>query len=160
MNIKRILCPIDFSEHNQFANELASELAASSNASIVYLTVPEQDSDSDYALAMNRIADEAMEKLEAYRPTKPGVDFSHEVKISSLTAQTIVEFAEASEIDMIVLATHGRTGLRRIVMGSVAAAVVRKASCPVLTIKPDFRKPESGKPAARKSNAETISTKS
>jgi len=38
---------------------------------------------------------------------------------------------------LIVLATHGRTGLRRIVMGSVAEAVVRRASCPVLTLKPD-----------------------
>jgi nucleotide-binding universal stress UspA family protein len=50
--------------------------------------------------------------------------------------RTIVETAEAEQVDLIVMATAGRTGLSHLVMGSIAERVVRTASCPVLTIRP------------------------
>ena len=145
MNIKKILCPIDFSEFNQLANELASELASETGASIVYLNIPEQEA-YDYSLSMYRTEKAALERLTEYRPSKPDVEYSHKVKISNLTAQTIIEFAEANDVDLIVLATHGRTGLPRFIMGSVAAHVVRKSKCPVLTVKPELRKDTIAEP--------------
>jgi nucleotide-binding universal stress UspA family protein len=51
--------------------------------------------------------------------------------------RTIIETAEAQQVDLIVMATAGRTGFSRMVMGSIAERVVRTASCPVLTIRPD-----------------------
>jgi nucleotide-binding universal stress UspA family protein len=50
-------------------------------------------------------------------------------------ADAIIQAAEKEDADLIVMGTHGRTGLTRLLMGSVAEAVVRKAKCPVLTIK-------------------------
>jgi nucleotide-binding universal stress UspA family protein len=51
-------------------------------------------------------------------------------------ATAIIEMAEREDVELIVMATHGRTGLLRVLMGSVAEEVVRKAKCPVLTVKP------------------------
>jgi nucleotide-binding universal stress UspA family protein len=50
-------------------------------------------------------------------------------------ANAIVKLADEEHVDMIVLGTHGRTGLARLLMGSVAEAIVRRANCPVLTYK-------------------------
>jgi nucleotide-binding universal stress UspA family protein len=52
----------------------------------------------------------------------------------------IIETAEAEHVDLIVMATHGRTGLSHLVMGSVAERVIRTAPCPVLTIRPPAEK--------------------
>jgi nucleotide-binding universal stress UspA family protein len=49
----------------------------------------------------------------------------------------IVDFASRTECDLIVMGTHGRTGIKRAVLGSVAESVVRRAECPVLTVKAD-----------------------
>lgn len=138
MNAKKILCPIDFSEFNHAANEFASALAQTWDATIVYLAVPDQGTgNGDYEYAMRRTVEREQQKLSEFVPTLPGIKYSHEVKVCSRTAQAIVEYANSHDIDLIVLATHGRTGIRRLFMGSVAEAVVRTASCPVLTIKPD-----------------------
>jgi nucleotide-binding universal stress UspA family protein len=55
--------------------------------------------------------------------------------LSGNPAAEIVELAKAEDVDLIVMSTHGRTGLTRALMGSVAEVVVRRASCPVLTLK-------------------------
>lgn len=138
MKIEKILCPIDFSEFNQLANEVASEMALANHAEIVYLNVPDQSAlAGDYGYALDRAKDQAMEQLtESSSPTIPDIAHSHEVRISRLTGRTIVEFADENDIDLIVLSTHGRTGLRRLLIGSVAEYVVRNASCAVLTVKP------------------------
>lgn len=137
MDIKTILCPIDFSEFNQQANEIASVFAQRENAEIVYLTVPEQNSyNGDYEYAMQRTAERELKKLKEFMPTRADINCKHEVVVSSRTAQAIVEFASDHGVDLIVMSTHGRTGLRRMLMGSVAEYVVRKATCPVLTLRP------------------------
>ncbi len=61
-------------------------------------------------------------------------------------AREILRVAAENECDLIVMGTHGRTGLERVLMGSVAEAVSRKAPCPVLTAKPPQvqEKPEDG----------------
>jgi nucleotide-binding universal stress UspA family protein len=65
-------------------------------------------------------------------------------------ATTIVEVAEQENCDLIVMGTHGRTGFARLLMGSVAEAVVRRANCPVFTYKLPRRTPAKEKTAATK----------
>jgi nucleotide-binding universal stress UspA family protein len=72
--------------------------------------------------------------LHAVVPTDPSIPFEHKLMTGDPAAE-IVRLAESEGADMIVMATHGRTGLRRLLMGSVAEAVVRRAACPVLTVK-------------------------
>ena len=67
-------------------------------------------------------------------PTDPTVPVVHKLLVGD-PAEAIVQQAEAEHADMIVMGTHGRTGLTRMLMGSVAEAVVRRAACPVLTVK-------------------------
>jgi nucleotide-binding universal stress UspA family protein len=62
--------------------------------------------------------------------------------------ESIVETAGEARADLIVIGTHGRTGLSRLVIGSVAERVVRLASCPVLTMKPTVVTPEAARAAA------------
>jgi len=69
-------------------------------------------------------------------PTDPAVPYEHHLLIGN-PATAIVHLAETENVDLIVLPTHGRTGLMRLLMGSVAEEVVRKARCPVLTVKAD-----------------------
>ena len=72
--------------------------------------------------------------LSAVIPTDPAVGFEHRLMIGS-PAGAIIHLAEKECVDMIVMPTHGRTGVLRLLMGSVAEEVVRKAKCPVLTVK-------------------------
>ena len=53
--------------------------------------------------------------------------------------EAIVDYAQEQQIDMIVIATHGRTGLSHVLLGSVAERIVREATCPVLTIRDSHR---------------------
>lgn len=72
--------------------------------------------------------------LERVVPTDPNVPYEHRL-LTGEPASAIVELAEQEQADLIVMGTHGRTGLTRLLMGSVAEAVVRRAPCPVLTFK-------------------------
>ncbi len=136
MDIKRILCPIDFSDFNQAANEYASVLAKSTGASIVYLHVSLPDVSYGTYMYVDMEQQEAEDKkrLEEIKPSIEGIEASYVVEFGSPTDR-IVEYAAENDIDLVVMGTHGRTGLRRVIMGSVAEAVVRKAECPVLALK-------------------------
>jgi nucleotide-binding universal stress UspA family protein len=79
--------------------------------------------------------EELKKMLAEVVPTDPSVPCEHKLMIGS-PAAAIIELAEREDVELIVMATHGRTGLLRVLMGSVAEEVVRKAKCPVLTVKP------------------------
>jgi nucleotide-binding universal stress UspA family protein len=68
------------------------------------------------------------------------IGYEHRLILGS-PASAIVHLAERENVDMIVMPTHGRTGLLRLLMGSVAEEVVRKAKCPVLTVKATAQEP-------------------
>lgn len=141
MNIKRILCPVDFSEFNQAANEYASMLASATGAKIIYLHtyLPEPTYAPPALFDIEAEERRLMKKLEkTYMPTIKQIVASYAVEFGP-AAERIIEFAQANEVDMIVIGTHGRTGLRRFIMGSVAEAVVRTAECPVLAIKTESK---------------------
>jgi universal stress protein A len=138
MNAKRILCPLDFSENSQFALGYASSLAMEAGAKLFLVHVDDSQVpyDAGFAayVATPNNTEILLERLREVRPTRAEVETQHELLIGH-PADAIVDFAKNHDIDLIVMGTHGRTGLARFVMGSIAEAVVRRADCPVLTVK-------------------------
>jgi len=138
MNAKRILCPLDFSENSQIALGYASSLARESGAKLFLVHVDDSQVpyDAGFAayVAPPNNTEALMEQLVAIKPTLENVTFEHQLLVGH-PADVIVEFAKEHHIDLIVMGTHGRTGVARLVMGSIAEAVVRRSECPVLTVK-------------------------
>ncbi len=140
MNLKRILCPIDFSPDNKAANEYASMLADSTGAKIIYLHtfLPDVTYGSPALFDSKKEEKRLLAKLEEeFKPALKNIVGSYVVEFGT-PADRITHFANENKIDLIVMGTHGRTGLRRVIMGSVAEAVIRRAECPVLAIKSDM----------------------
>jgi nucleotide-binding universal stress UspA family protein len=143
MNIQRILCPIDFSGFNDVANEFASMLAESNRAVIVYLHVSrpvvtgeDRESEGDGESNDGESAPvDRLRELRAIKPARAAIEACYVTKQGD-PAGEIIRFANSGDIDLIVMGTHGRSGLPRILLGSVAEAVIRDAECPVLAIKP------------------------
>lgn len=118
MCIRRILVPTDFGQASDAALAQARELAAALGASLHLVHVVEDAERAD-ALAAS---------LEAA--------LGHQTALlSGPTARTIVEYAADRAFDLIVMGTHGRTGVAHLLLGSVAEQVVRTAPCPVLTVR-------------------------
>ena len=145
IQIKSILMPTDFSEYSRYAMEYAISFAGQYKAKLYVLHVLV----SPHALVgyeaapfvsyerlfadMKRSADEAMVRFVTDEMRK-------EVEVETAITQgapflEILKFAKEKETDLIVIATHGRTGLKHALFGSVAEKVVRKSPCPVLSIR-------------------------
>jgi nucleotide-binding universal stress UspA family protein len=138
MNVNKILFPSDFSHTGDAALEMATALARDAGATLVIVHVEEHPmayggGDVYYGVAEPATAD-LLRMLEDIKPADPQVPYQHRL-ITGTPASAIVRLAEDENIDMIVMGTHGRSGLSRLLMGSVAEAVVRHAKCPVLTYK-------------------------
>jgi nucleotide-binding universal stress UspA family protein len=138
MNAKRIMCPIDFSEYSDAALRYASSLAQEAGAKLYLVHVDDSQVpyDAGYAayIAPPSNPEVLQQRLEEKRPSIEGVEYEHKLLFGH-PADGIVEFAQEHDVDLIVLGTHGRTGVARLLMGSIAEAVVRRAPCPVLTVK-------------------------
>ena len=144
---RRILVPVDFSPHAQGALAAAAALARRLGARLdVVHVIPDEEI---RAIARSRLArrglDQILEDLgqavEEHALATAGVGRNggldvRAMAVSGLPAEGILRAAWRLQADLIVMATHGRTGLLHAVMGSVAEAVVRRAPCPVLTIRP------------------------
>jgi universal stress protein A len=136
LSIKTILVPTDFSEHSETALHFAGALARDYGARIVLLHVIPipiaPPIDGAIAAPPVSTADELRERLEAI--DLPGVEVQRRL-IEGRPLEGILDTAADSGCDLIVMGTHGRGGIRRLLMGSVAEGVLRQASCPVLTVK-------------------------
>jgi universal stress protein A len=131
--IRTIVHPTDFSDRSESALSLAWSLARDHGAQLVVLhvIVPTEDP------WLQQDAAEVREKLNQL--PMPGAEVRVERRLTEGTpASEILRVAAETSADLIVLGTHGRTGLARALLGSVAEQVVRKASCPVLTVKMPF----------------------
>jgi universal stress protein A len=156
---KRILCPVDLSGFSMEALRLAVQLAEREGAVLDILHVIHNPFDELY---MSSITESDPAMIDAYA-AEPGrrakivraTEEQAEVLLKQFchdavrgTAKThyhirqgdpfenILDASEDFLTDLIVLATHGRTGIKRLVIGNVAEKVVRHAPCPVLTVKP------------------------
>jgi nucleotide-binding universal stress UspA family protein len=136
--IRRILHPTDFSNLSKAAFEVACALARDYNAELVIThVVPPPAVYAPDGIAMPMPVEEPYEAratLAQIRPADPRVKFEHKL-LEGTPAHEILKYANETRVDLIVLGTHGSSGLGRLLMGSVAEDVLRKASCPVLTVK-------------------------
>jgi nucleotide-binding universal stress UspA family protein len=138
MKAKKILFPTDFSHTGDAALEMATALARDSGSTLLIVHVEEPPvaygGGELYYGVPNPATDDLRKMLYEVKPLDPAVPCEHHL-IAGDPASSIVRFAEEQQVEMIVLGTHGRTGLSRLLMGSVAEVIVRKAKCPVLTFK-------------------------
>ena len=135
IRIKKILYPTDFSSYSNQAYFHAIALAESHNASLTILFVhaPSQGTPDP---GFGTPADVAYwrDQLEQIRPTNPDIAVNH-VFLQGDPATRIISYAAEAGSDLIVMGTHGRTGLERLLLGSVAEKVMRDAPCSVLVVK-------------------------
>jgi len=122
--IQAILHPTDFSEHASFAFPQACAMARHHGARLIVLHVCPSEAEKELLRA----------ELRRLQSPDPKVRVEHLLQAGE-TVEEILRVAREAHCDLIVMGTHGRTGLSRLLMGSVAEAVVRTASCPVVTIK-------------------------
>ena len=126
IHVKKILYPTDFSSYSNQAYFHALGLAETYGASltVVYVHSPGTSGDKNYWRG----------QLEQVRPVNPKIPVSH-VLLEGDPATEIVRYAHELNMDLVVMGTHGRTGLDRMLMGSVAEKVMREARCSVLVVK-------------------------
>jgi nucleotide-binding universal stress UspA family protein len=136
--IKTILHPTDFSKHSDYAFRLACALARDYGARLVVVHVAEPPVPlygNGLIVPPTATYNEPLRaKLHELLPRDPKVRVEHEFAEGDAAIE-ILRLAEETKCNLIVMGTHGRTGLGRLLMGSVAEQVVRKAPCPVLTVK-------------------------
>ncbi len=148
IKIKRILFPTDFSDFSKHALKYAKAFAREFEAKLYVLHVMEYSIDpslfymkyfpmelplTDY---YKKADDETKKELEALVSDEERKAYKIEtVVVQGSPFQEIIQFAESAQIDLITIATHGRTGISHTFFGSTAEKVVRKAPCPVLSIR-------------------------
>jgi len=149
-DIKKILVPVDFSKNCKIALDWAMSISENLGAQVILFHVLEMPSDlkerANRHLALERnlkekIVNEKAEKLQLFSKEYDQVKITIVPEVSE--GKPFIEIVTASKkhkTDLIVMGTHGRTGLQQMLIGSVAEKVVRNAHCPVLTVKhPDFK---------------------
>ena len=142
--MKKILVPFDGSEYSEKAFEKALEIAAKFESKLTVMTVIQSKVSDSAGISLARleeiqdeeeeIATTMLKRLEEPAKAK-NVSFSIKIIHNPSSSDGIVSFAEANNVDLIVMGSHGRTGFRKIVLGSVANGVLGHAKCPVLIIK-------------------------
>jgi len=143
MEIKKILCPVDFSEISANALEYAVFLASHHHADLLLLHVVEHLHEFDHYQILVFTPQELIEKMEKQvyeelrKLTEP---IKKTIKVETVIRQgkafvEIIREAKEKDMDMIVMGSHGRTGISHMLIGSVAEKVVRKAHCPVLIVR-------------------------
>jgi nucleotide-binding universal stress UspA family protein len=144
--LARILAPTDRSGFSEKAVAYARDLAKRFGAELHVLRVMADEEQALSQFAVTGVIDSAQSQ-DAYSQwvaelvgESGDVRRIESVQVGSDISGAIVRYARHNDIDLIVMATHGRTGLTHLLMGSVAEQVVRTAPCPVLTLRPETLK--------------------
>ena len=152
--ISRVLVPVDFSGHSEGAFRYATTLASRLGGSVDLLHVVEDPvatgawsgelSIQNLSDLRRNLIEDGERQLERFRVSAhdPNVPLSTIVRMGQ-PADAITEYAKAFGIDLIVMGTHGRSGMAHLFMGSVAERVLRHAPCPVLTLRDAALTPET-----------------
>ena len=135
--MKRILVPTDFSETSDAALKYGIELAQAFGARLFLLHVPgETGVNFEADFPMVQFENAPRERLETLINAQEMLKLRPEYALRlGVPSDQIVRYAGDRDIDLIVMGTHGRSGVPHMVMGSVAEKVVRTAPCPVLTVR-------------------------
>jgi nucleotide-binding universal stress UspA family protein len=136
--IHTILHPMDFSEHSYYAFRLACSLAREYGARLVVLHVaelpPVLSGEGVLMLPPDYDLKPLRNQLQQLESENPEVQMEHRL-VQGYAIEEILRAAVETKCDLIMMGTHGRTRLGRLLMGSVAEQIVRRAPCPVLTVK-------------------------
>jgi len=140
-----ILVPVDFSDYSVKAIAYAKEIAAAYDSQLQILHIIEEKAHPAYSLSgkssifdlVPNIEEESRKKIEKLIKESSGPKVKSVIDIQGGNASSdIIKFASENFSDLIVIATHGLTGIQHLLLGSVTEKVVRMAPCPVVTIKP------------------------
>jgi len=141
--IKTILCPVDFSDASKKALRYAREFASGMGASLMLLNVVEPrpmavDISLNYVPLEEDLEKAANDDLEGVLKElqEAGLKAAGMVRVGN-PADVILDCLADMDINLIIMGSHGKKGLSRLLMGSVAETIVRRASCPVLIVKVD-----------------------
>lgn len=146
--IKKILYPVDFSDYAEEILEYAVALAKKFEAELHlvhvipdlnYFTPYESFLTPENLVAIERNIEGEVEKDFNRLTEKVDIPVKKAVKTGAVFIE-IIDYIKEENIDLVVMGTHGRSGIEHILIGSVAEKVVRKAPCPVLTVRPKNRK--------------------
>ncbi len=142
ISLKKILCPIDHSDCSKEALKYAVSLAMKDEAKLLLLHVIDIRSFSEGLDAMSKPLpdEETLEQLKVKLLDCIPEEIRDDMDIEAIVTQgipfaEIISTAKEKDIDMVVIGSHGRTGLSHMMLGSVSEKVVRKAPCPVLTVR-------------------------
>lgn len=144
MLFENILVPFDLSGPSNQAFKTALDIAQKYNSKITLLTCIEGDAwhhkfydsraDSELLKKQTKAAQQFMEKLEE-SANKAGVKIKLQIIKSSSVVKDITTFAKSRKINLIVMNSHGRTGLDKLILGSVANGVIQRSTIPILLLK-------------------------
>jgi nucleotide-binding universal stress UspA family protein len=144
MLFQNILVPFDLSNPSTQAFKVALDIAQKYDSKITLLTCVEGDAWHHYFYdarahtqllkKQSRVAKKSMEKLETMA-NKVGVKIKLQILKSTSAVKDITTFAKSRKMDLIVMSSHGRTGLDKLILGSVANGVIQRTRCPVFLIK-------------------------
>ena len=142
ITLKKILCPVDHSECSYLALKYAISLALKDEAKLYLMHVIDSrlyDTEI-YKFGPHKLNEIDVSKIRAdlMKSLPEGTTDVLEVEtivVNGVPFNEIINAATEINVDLIVIGTHGRTGLSHVMLGSVAEKVVRKATCPVLTVR-------------------------
>jgi nucleotide-binding universal stress UspA family protein len=145
MTFRKILCAVDFSAGSHRAMEMAVRLAGESDAELELVHawyLPAMMYSGEYVIpaeAVQQLADDSQRELDACVTDARALGANRVTTklLSGVPWSMLTEAAEDPAVDLIVLGTHGRTGLARVLLGSVAEKIVRHAPCSVMVVRPD-----------------------
>jgi universal stress protein A len=142
LRLKQILVPIDFSECSKKALQYAAPLAEQHDAAItlIYVLPPPTFGAGDYVADYSYLEAEMRANAEKQLRTLLEGELGGQLEKDAVTrigrpASEIIDLAKSLPADLIVISTHGHTGLKHILLGSVAEEIVRRAPCPVLVVR-------------------------
>ncbi len=136
--------PVDFSQHAKLALDYARELAAVYGAHLHLLHVVDEVVYPDFyppimpsgGSITEELRDQSLDRLRGLLATAEGWEVEADVHVGAgRAAPAIADFAKDRGIDLIVIASHGLTGFSHVLLGSVTEQLVRRAPCPVFTVK-------------------------
>ena len=136
ITIKKIICPVDFSELSRKSLQYANEFARLSNGQVFLVGVIENDPTITYSKGLEKERAEEEQKLLALieEENMAGIVADY-VIYEGFPEECILDYAKRQEADVIIMGSHGRRGLKRMILGSVAEHVIRRSPCPVLVVK-------------------------
>jgi len=146
VNLKKVLCPCDFSEFSQEAVPIAVDLCRRFDASLILEHIVDNRTDYStfypaYAMHISpQLLQSSREMLEGIASKYKDLNVECRVNVG-IPMPSLLESVDTEDISLVVMSTHGRSGIRRAFLGSVTERLIQKAACPVLTVRPEaYRK--------------------